>query len=82
MAQDEKIWHPRFIQYMKKIINHPNYKGLPIKKKPDGTYAWIATAKSEIGKLRDRKTKNRMVCQQSTRSRINIRLYSLSRNIC
>lgn len=52
MAQDEKIWHPRFIQYMKKIINHPNYKGLPIKKKPDGTYAWIATAKSEIGKQR------------------------------
>ena len=32
MAQDEKIWHPRFIQYIKKIINHPNYKGLPIKK--------------------------------------------------
>lgn len=25
---------------------------MPIKKKPDGTYAWIATAKSEIGKQR------------------------------
>ena len=37
---------------MKKIINHPNYKGLAIKKKPDGSCAWIATAKSEIGQQR------------------------------
>ncbi len=52
MAQDEKQWHPRFLKYMEEIVNHPNYKELPIKKKPDGSYAWIATAKSEIGKRR------------------------------
>lgn len=52
MAQDEKQWHPRFLKYMREIVNHPNYKGLPIKKKPDGSYAWIATAKSEIGQQR------------------------------
>lgn len=49
MAQDEKQWHPRFLKYMNSIINHPNYIGLPIKKRFDNSYAWIATAKSDIG---------------------------------
>lgn len=52
MAQDEKQWHPRFLKYMNSIINHPNYSGLPIKKRADNSYAWIATAKSEIGRGR------------------------------
>ena len=52
MATDEKQWHPRFLRYMEKIVTHKNYKGLAIKKKPDGSYAWIATAKSEIGQQR------------------------------
>ena len=52
MAQDEKQWHPRFLKYMSSIINHPNYSGLPIKKRADNSYAWIATAKSEIGRGR------------------------------
>lgn len=52
MAQDEKQWHPRFLKYMNSIINHPNYIGLPIKKRADNSYAWIATAKSEIGRGR------------------------------
>lgn len=52
MAQSEKQWHPRFLRYMETTANHPNYKGLGIKKKPDGSYAWIATAKSEIGQQR------------------------------
>ncbi len=52
MATDEKQWHQRFLKYMEGIVNNPNYKGLPIKKKPDGTYAWIATAKSDIGQQR------------------------------
>ena len=47
-----KIWHQNFIDYMNSIINHPNYQGLSIKKKADGSYAWIATAKSQIGKER------------------------------
>lgn len=52
MARDTKIWHPNFIEYMKTIVNHPNYKGLPIKLKEDGSYSWIAGAKSEIGYAR------------------------------
>lgn len=52
MTQSEKQWHPRFLKYIEEIVKHPNYKGLPIKKKPDGSYAWIATAKSEIGQQR------------------------------
>lgn len=52
MDTDGKQWHPRFLKYMEEIATHPNYKGLAIKKKPDGSYAWIATAKSEIGRQR------------------------------
>lgn len=32
MSTDQKKWHPHFVEYMEKIINHPNYRGLPIKK--------------------------------------------------
>lgn len=52
MAQNEKQWHSQFIKYMERIVNNENYKGLPIKKKPDGSYAWIATAKSDVGQGR------------------------------
>ena len=52
MAQAEKQWHPRFMQYMEKIVHHPNYRGLPITKKSDGSYAWIAAAKSKTGQQR------------------------------
>lgn len=52
MARESKEWHPKFIKYMDMIIHHPNYKGLPIGKKDDGSYSWIATAKSEIGQGR------------------------------
>ena len=52
MAQAEKQWHPRFMQYMEKIVHHPNYRGLPITKKSDGSYAWIATVKSKTGQQR------------------------------
>ena len=47
----ERNWHPNFIKYMDFIINHPNYKGLPIKQS-ENSYGWIAPAKGEIGKQR------------------------------
>ena len=37
MAQNEKQWHQRFLRYMEAIVKDPNYQGLPIKKKPDGS---------------------------------------------
>lgn len=52
MAREERKWHPRFVRYMEMIVNHPNYRGLRIEKKSDGSYSWIATAKSETGKAR------------------------------
>ena len=52
MAREERKWNDRFLAYMNMIVNHPNYQGLPIKKKSDGSLAWIATAKSEIGEER------------------------------
>ena len=52
MAREERKWNDRFIAYMNMIVNHPNYKGLPIKRKNDGSLSWIATAKSEIGEER------------------------------
>lgn len=46
----EKIWHPKFIEYMNFIINHPNYDGLPIEfDETTGNPRWIATAKSVVG---------------------------------
>lgn len=48
----EKPWSKEFLEYEDFIVNHKNYKGLPITKSPDGKYNWIATAQSEIGKER------------------------------
>ena len=52
MPRELRKWHPRFIRYMDNIVTHPNYQGLRISKKSDGSYNWIATEKSEIGKER------------------------------
>lgn len=59
MAHEEKTWHPKFLKYMDMIIGHPNYKGLAIAKKPDGSYTWLAPAESEIGKSRIEWAKNK-----------------------
>lgn len=52
MPREKREWHPRFLNYMEKIVHHPNYSGLSIKTKADGTYSWIATEKSPIGQAR------------------------------
>ncbi|MFZ1301837.1 MAG: hypothetical protein WAQ27_04680 [Candidatus Microsaccharimonas sp.] len=52
MAQAQKIWHPKFVEYMNFIIENPAYNGLAIKIDSNGRPAWIATAKSEIGQAR------------------------------
>lgn len=52
MARNNRKWNPKFLEYMESIVNHPNYFGLAIDRKKDGTLKWIATAKSEIGKKR------------------------------
>ena len=52
MSRDEKEWHPRFVNYMDKIVNNVRYKGLPIERKADGSLKWLATAKSKVGQQR------------------------------
>lgn len=52
MPREERKWNNRFLAYMDMIANHPNYQGLPLDKKSDGSYRWIAPAKSETGKKR------------------------------
>ncbi|HAO5739035.1 TPA: Alw26I/Eco31I/Esp3I family type II restriction endonuclease [Listeria monocytogenes] len=43
----ENNYHPNFVDYMEKIISNPNYQGLPIRHKADGTPVWVATKKSK-----------------------------------
>lgn len=52
MAKREKNWHKAFIDYMEEIVKHPNYKGIPYKRKDNGDISWIAAKKSEIGQAR------------------------------
>lgn len=52
MAKTERVWHPDFLDYMETIVNHPNYNGLPIERKRDGSLAWVTSAKTEVGKSR------------------------------
>lgn len=59
MSREERKWHPRFLNYMRMIVKHPNYSGLRIETKADGSYSWIATAQSEVGKARIAWCKNK-----------------------
>lgn len=52
MAREKRKWNERFIAYMNMIAAHPNYEGLPIRKKKDGSLVWNTTKKTEIGKER------------------------------
>ena len=49
---EKRNWYPEFYQYMDEIVGHPNYQGLPITKKADGTWGWITTKKARIGQAR------------------------------
>ncbi len=52
MAKEERNWHPNFKKYMEKIIQHPNYTGMPEIHKKDGSILWITAGKGRIGKER------------------------------
>ena len=77
MAQDEKQWHPQFLKYMEEIVNHPNYKGLPIKKKA----RWFIHLDSNC-KIRNRSKKNSLVHSKSPGIRPHKNRGNLSRNVC
>lgn len=48
----KRAWHKNFIKYMRFIVSHPNYSGMPEIYKKDGNIRWITSGKSEIGKKR------------------------------
>ena len=51
-TKNKRVWHPAFKKYMKFIVNHPNYKGMPFLFKENGDIRWITSGKSAIGKAR------------------------------
>lgn len=52
MARQKRGWHPKFKEYMKFIVNHPNYKGMPFLYKKNGEIRWIVARSSEKGLAR------------------------------
>jgi len=48
----KRAWHKNFINYMKFIVNHENYKGLACIKNSEGEVQWLAPKISLIGKRR------------------------------
>ncbi|MHC4183731.1 MAG: hypothetical protein ACYSR0_10305 [Planctomycetota bacterium] len=52
VGRERREWHPDFIEYMKFIVSHPNYHGMPELYKDDGNIRWIVTGNSKIGKER------------------------------
>jgi Alw26I/Eco31I/Esp3I family type II restriction endonuclease len=52
VARKDRTWHLNFTEYMEMIAAHPNYQGLEIGRKQDGSLDWVVTAKSKIGQAR------------------------------
>ncbi len=48
----KRTWHPNFKKYMKSIIKHKNYAGMPFTYNKDGSIGWVVTGKSKIGMAR------------------------------
>lgn len=48
----KRIWHPAFKEYMKFIVEHPNYIGMPFVYKENGEIRWIVARSSEKGLAR------------------------------
>jgi len=42
-------WNPAFVQYMKSIVLHPNFNGMPDAVKPDGKIQWEAPSNRSGG---------------------------------
>ncbi|MFI3167098.1 MAG: Alw26I/Eco31I/Esp3I family type II restriction endonuclease [Bacillota bacterium] len=52
MAKNKRNYDDKFLKYQEFIVTHKNYEGLPIEKSKDGTYRWVTTKKTDIGKKR------------------------------
>ena len=54
MARIKRTWHSDFVTYMKIIVSHENYKGMPEPYKEDGSIRWVVSGDSELGRARDK----------------------------
>jgi len=52
VARQKRTWHPKFVEYMKFIVAHPNYAGMPHPYKADGSIRWVVSANSDLGRQR------------------------------
>ena len=52
-------WSPEFVSYMKTIVTHPAYRGMPDAIKPDGKIQWEAPSNRSGGKYQYTNTKRR-----------------------
>ncbi len=52
-------WNPAFVSYMKAIVLHPNYAGMPDAVKPDGKIQWEAPSNRKSGQDQDSHHKRR-----------------------
>lgn len=52
LTRDILNQHPKGLEYQEFIAKHDNYKGLPLKRKPDGTIKWVSTIKTKDGQER------------------------------
>lgn len=48
----KRNWHSNFLKYMKFIVNHPNYNGMPFPYKNNGKIQWVVTRSSKNGLAR------------------------------
>lgn len=53
MTRQKRKWHPDFVKYMKFIVKHPNYNGMPSPYKDDSSIRWIVAGASDIGRVRE-----------------------------
>lgn len=54
MTRVKRSWHPDFVAYMKFIVEHKNYKGIPEPYKEDGSIRWVVSGNTKIGNERDK----------------------------
>jgi hypothetical protein len=52
LTKDILVCHPNGLKYQEYIAAHANYKGMPLKRKKDGTLKWVSTIKTKVGKKR------------------------------
>lgn len=47
VKRNERKWHEKFLEYMKYIVNHPNYRDMPNKFDNNGNIRWVRTGNSD-----------------------------------